>query len=350
MKTLHTRIHDPSFLALNRQGKIAKEQKTALISASASTHGGWLGLLLAAVVMVLVVREFGKPIIRMGKSGEVLGAAILLAVLVASYLAVHGLFLILERLRWVGVRVERREGRVEFREGHYLPEAGGKTLRSVFGDAFHLSPGPHIFYCAKGSAWILAVEEAGSAVRGAMAGDAATTEGVVDLAEVGRALAMTLGFSADDLQVNRQGRISRHQRKRLRRAMRSGFYGTVLGAGFAAFMIVYGPLLHPEKPKLPFFVAAGLGALALVMSFKDLAAELADSVGGAVRCREGKVTRYTQSSSGGRSRRTYHYFALEDLRFSVSSAAYEALIEGLTYRVFYLPRTRMLVGIEPVGA
>jgi hypothetical protein len=60
------------------------------------------------------------------------------------------------------------------------------------------------------------------------------------------------------------------------------------------------------------------------------------------------VSRYTESSRSGRRSRIYYYFALEGLRFSVSSAAYEALIEGLTYRVFYLPRTQMLVGIEPL--
>ncbi len=347
---------------MNRDGKIAKEQKTALISASASTHGGWLSLLVAAVVVGVIVVQFGKPITHMGKTGEVLGAAIIVAVLIASYLLVHAVFVALERLRWLGVRVERREGRVEFREGHYLPEADGKTLSSVFGDAFHLAPGPYVFYCAKHSKWILSAHSAASAARSAAAGSAAGVSDIsemlsagnvgaaerVDLTEVQRALGMTLGFTPEDLQLNRQGRISRHQRKRLRREMRSGFYGTVLGGGFAGFMIVYGPFLHPEKPKLPFLVAAGFGVLALVMSFKDLAAGLADSLTGSVRSAEGRVARYTESSHGGRSSHTYHYFAVEGLRFSVSSAAYEALIEGFNYRAFYLPRTRMLLGLEPL--
>ncbi len=348
MKTSRTGIHNPEFLALNRQGKIAGEQKAALISASASTHGGWLGLLLAGVGMVVVVLAFGKTISRMGKTGEVLGAAILVAILIVSYLIVHEIFVGLEHLRWLGVRVERREGRVEFRNGHYLPEANGKTLYSVFQDAFNLSPGPCVFYCAKGSKWILALERPGGAA--ATAGEAAADAGPVDLAEVQRALGMTIGFNPDDLQLNRQGRISHRQRRRLLGLMRSGLYGTVLGAGFAGFLLVYGFLLHPEKPKLPFVAGAGFGVLAMVMSFKGLAAGLADSLAGSVRSGEGRVTRFTETRRGGRSSYTDYYFGLDELRFSVSSVAYEALIEGLTYRVFYLPRTRMILGMEPLSS
>ena len=359
MKTSHSGIHDPAFVTLNRDGKIAKEQKSALVSASASTHGAWLGLFIAFVAMGFIALQYGKTISRMGRTGEILGAGIILAAIVISYLLVHALFVLLERVRWLGARVERREGRVEFRQGHYQPEANGKTLQSVFGDAHNLMPGPYVFYCAKHSRWILSVEKAGtgasqavadlaaSDVGGILAAGSAVAAGI-DLAEVQRALGMTLGFSTPDLELNRQGRISRRQRKYLWKDMRSQLYGAVLGGGFAGGLILYGPILHPEKKMLPFFVAAGFGVLAALMSLKGLVSAFADSTSGAVKSAEGKVTRYSQSTGSGRSSRTSYYFALGDLNFSVSNAAYEAMIEGLTYRAFYLPRTRTLLALEPL--
>jgi hypothetical protein len=355
MKTSHTGIHDPAFLELNRAGKIAKEQKAALISASASTHGAWLGLLIAFVAMGAIAMQFGKTISPMGRTGEILGAVLVLACIVLSYLLVHMFFVMLEHVRWLGAGVARREGRVEFRQGHYLPEANGKTLQSVFGDALNLMPGPYVFYCAKHSKWILSVERAGSAAANLAATDAAgilaagsPAAAGVDQAEVQRALGMTVGFSTEDLELNRQGRMSRRQRKMARRNMRSQLYGAVVGGGFAGGLIVYGPILHPEKKMLPFFVGAGFGVLALVMSLKGIISDIADTFSGAVLSAEGKVARYTRSGSSGRSSQTYYYYGLGDMNFSVSSAAYEALIEGLTYRVYYLPRSKMLLALEPL--
>jgi hypothetical protein len=347
MSDRRTGIHDASFVALNREGKIAPEQKQALVNSSASTHGTLLGFLIWGAATVFIVLRFGKPIQSMGRTGEVLGMAIIVGVLIVSFLLVAALFRMLERVRWIRVRVQPREGKVEFRNGHYHPTANGKILRSVFNDETSLSPGHYVFYCPHGSSWILSAESTASAA--AVAEGKPASPGV-DLAEVQRALSLTLGFGAADLELNRQGHTSRRQRRMLYREIRSEIYGVTLGAGFAAAMIIYGPFLHPEKPMLPFFVAAGFGALAVAMSLKGLSAGFADAFARSVKSAEGQVGRYTRSSGSGRSSHTVYYYSLGDLNFTVGSAAYEALIEGLTYRVFYLPRTKMLIGIEPISS
>jgi hypothetical protein len=345
-----TGIRDALFLALNREGKIAPEQKHALVNATASTHGTLLGFLIWGAATVFIVVQFGKPIQRMGKTGEVLGMAIIVGVLIISFLLVHLLFKILERVRWFRVRMTPREGKVEFRNGHYVPTANGKILRSVFNDESSLPPGHYVFYCPRGAPWILSAESAaGTATAAREGGVTAAGQGGVDLAEVQRALSMTFGFGAEDLELNRNGHTSRRQRRKLYREIRSELYGASLGTVFAGGLILYGPILHPEKPMLPFFVAAGFGALAVVMSLKGLTAGFADAFARSVKSAEGQVARFTESSGSGRSHHTYHYYALGDLRFSVGSAGYEALIEGLNYRVFYLPRTKMLIGIEPLS-
>ncbi len=347
MSDRRTGIHDASFVALNREGKVAPEQKDALVNSTASTHGTLLGFLIWGAATVIIVLQFGKTIQRMGRTGEYLGMGIIVGVLIASFLLVAALFRVLERVRWIRVRVARREGKVEFRNGHYVPTVSGKIFRSVFNDESSLPPGKYIFYCPGGSPWILSAESTASA-SAAAEGKAASASAGIDLAEVQRALSMTIGFSAEDLELNRLGRTSRRQRRWLYREIRSEIYGATLGAGFAAAMIIYGPILHPEKPMLPFFVAAGFGALAVVMSVRGLTAGLADAFARSVKSAEGEVGRYTRSSGTGRNSRTVHYYSLGDLNFTVGRAAYEALIEGLNYRVFYLPRTRMLIGIEPI--
>jgi hypothetical protein len=38
------------------------------------------------------------------------------------------------------------------------------------------------------------------------------------------------------------------------------------------------------------------------------------------------------------------------MKFQVSGLAYTALISGLAYRIYYTPRSKTLVSIEPLGS
>ncbi len=45
----------------------------------------------------------------------------------------------------------------------------------------------------------------------------------------------------------------------------------------------------------------------------------------------------------------YNYaYEIQNMRFSVSERSYDALIEGVRYRAYYLPHSKALVNIEPL--
>ena len=45
-----------------------------------------------------------------------------------------------------------------------------------------------------------------------------------------------------------------------------------------------------------------------------------------------------------------YYFRANHMHFLVSYRAYEALLEGRTYRLFYTPKSQKLINVEPVLA
>src|SRR5262249_31577954 len=66
--------------------------------------------------------------------------------------------------------------------------------------------------------------------------------------------------------------------------------------------------------------------------------------GGSTRGEGAQVTRVTH----GRYTNTYYYYSIEGRNWLVSPEAYRALLEGRRYRLYYLPRSKKLVGIEPI--
>src|SRR5262249_10131865 len=85
-----------------------------------------------------------------------------------------------------------------------------------------------------------------------------------------------------------------------------------------------------------------LGEL-LVLSFG--LRRLADALRGEVHSVAGIVTREADSSGDGT---TYRY-KVNELKFQVSGRAYAALVSGMEYRIYYTPRSKTLVSIEPLG-
>jgi hypothetical protein len=44
----------------------------------------------------------------------------------------------------------------------------------------------------------------------------------------------------------------------------------------------------------------------------------------------------------------HYYYVIGEQRFEVNKTAYTALIDGLEYRIYYLPRTKKLISIENI--
>ena len=88
------------------------------------------------------------------------------------------------------------------------------------------------------------------------------------------------------------------------------------------------------------FVA--IGFTMVLNAFLDLNAHEPEVV-------EGAGSKITRRKSSGKSSRTVYYYIIGDHEFEVPQKAYPALLEGMSYKAYYMPRTKHLLSIEPVS-
>ena len=55
------------------------------------------------------------------------------------------------------------------------------------------------------------------------------------------------------------------------------------------------------------------------------------------------------SIAGGSGTADSYSYDIAGQRFPVSETAYHALVDGVPYRFYYLPRSKTLINIEPLG-
>jgi len=191
-------------------------------------------------------------------------------------------------------------------------------------------------------------------------------QGVPGAADAGQlpALAQANDFTLEDVQVNRQGWMSPRQRERALRAQ-----GSTIGCLIFALITVGGAIIGGLGISGGIF---GLGApngftvLALVLAWLGLSALLTflASRGTRKQLGDGRVVfldgfvereRHEYTNSDGVTSTSYAYVvyqpqpnAVNQQRFSVTGAAFHALLPGLRYRVYYVPTSNKLVSIEPL--
>ncbi len=147
------------------------------------------------------------------------------------------------------------------------------------------------------------------------------------------------------LKPNQAGQQSAPQRFSLIKEVSSNTFW----AGVSAIVwLVISYLAVSRKEWTVFLVASVLWVFVLIALVSSIRKELGDLLSGRVQVEEGWVTKTSQHVSSGRSSTTYYYYMVNQQRLQVSSRAYNAMIEG-NYRVYYLPKTRDLVNIDPVS-
>jgi len=189
-------------------------------------------------------------------------------------------------------------------------------------------------------------------------------------------LSKALPFSAESLEANRKGELSKEQIKQLTgQVARPALLMFLLGVGpffvwtcivagqqqlsFAsAFPVLLGQLTHTQN----LFDAQGSRGAMLVLGsfvvFLGLAAFLAfrvpwalyfDLLDRGVDKQEGRVTarEETVNRANGRDPIEKYFFSLRYLNMPVSLAAYRALENGSMYLVYLTPRSQVLLSIEP---
>jgi len=373
-----SQLFDSTSVSANRHGELTHEQQNAYVNASTSGKGGWLTLALAGVIIVVIVLEFGRQLAKLQGAAQILGFAIIIGVLVVCSLLVSRLYAIPARARIARAHVERKQGQVVFQGDEYRAIADGKPLNSIFGDTSHLLPGSYVFYCLTGTRWLVSMEKLPDEIQGSampfdpdqvadqiaeripdkykeMFADVAAQkiesmkrESSFDLNGLRAALASAIGFSAESLEANRQGKLSHNQKRGLRRQggsyLRYGLLFLIFLVAFLAYSVInHKPLdLGGYLAVIVFF--GGIGLVLIYLSYRDSA----DIRRGIVEMTEGSVHKFTRSSGGGRSSHTYHYYGINNMSFEVGHAGYEALIEHVNYRIYYTPTSKKLMSIEPI--
>lgn len=167
-------------------------------------------------------------------------------------------------------------------------------------------------------------------------------------------LAQTNKFRVEDLPENRRGLLTGAQKFRLLRRMLKpvlifALIGLIFVALFIALAVVdengyYLRAVLSQSGWRILLIVVMVAALTIAFLWRssELILDLRD---GRVASAEGHVTKTMSFYDKGGAM----FYGLGGMKFAVSNQAYNALIEGTTYRIFYTPRSKFLVSIEPTG-
>lgn len=222
-------------------------------------------------------------------------------------------------------KVEAGEGQVVWRGNSYRAMQNGRPLKTQVG--FTLEPGNYTLYFLPKSRWLVAAQR-----QVLQTAEAPTLQ---------RVLAKVLRCDEEALEANRKGELGDGQRRYLLFVCAANFFAALVALALAGWVLIN----SQANPSNDFFSSGFLVAGAAVFAggfFVLRGFRLGrDLMGGAVRVAEGRGDR---SASGGRSP-SFHY-EVGDEKFSVSSAAYIAFVEGKQYRIYYLPYSKRIVNVE----
>ena len=223
-------------------------------------------------------------------------------------------------------------GHVEFVASRYRARVPGRSLDLT---GFNLAAGSYDFSYLPLSGRVVAAELA--------AADSPTQA----QDELRHALAVANRFNLDDLPAYREGWQGAGAFRRLRRLWSTTGWLLLLALGLLMlFVYMTVGVVPSDLAPLVFVVAMFVFLWALGSGLGPLG-RTPDVLGGQVRSARGEVRKRLRVTHGRYTTMLY-YYTLDGQDWLVSAEAYRALIEGQRYRVYYLPRSKKLVGIEPL--
>jgi hypothetical protein len=165
--------------------------------------------------------------------------------------------------------------------------------------------------------------------------------------ELLHALAQANHLNLDDLPALRQGNLGQSSPRRLRRLwlIPVAWLGSALVVGLLFGAVLAADVGRDVAPLL--FVIAIVGGICGLFAAIGAISPTLDLLGGKVSSAEGVVEK-TVRQTYGRGASTFYYYRLGRQSWLVSPEAYRALLTGRTYRIYFLPRSQALLGIEPV--
>ncbi len=335
MQTYQNVDDDPASLAANRAGQITPQQRKRVSRLSVLVG---LPVLAGAIWFFLVmgIRLPGVAWETLTTPDESASVSLRLLLALAALfpdLIVGGvaLWACMRLSRWLRLEydlsqstIAYAEGQVTFSSKGYVAAAAGRRFLALNGNkVVNLAPGAYRFYYLRSSRRLLSAEPL------------ARYTAAQPQAPLLETLASVHGFNLGDLEMNRQGWISARQRSKL---LRSAVLWVVFTLAGTAALLFWGP----DDLELGGLVILLL--LALLLLYIGYA-HYADMLRGRVAMLEGVVV--SNKQSGDEGGHTYHYVIGRE-SFLVSESAYLALISGLPYRVYYGPKSKKLLSIEPL--
>jgi len=224
--------------------------------------------------------------------------------------------------------VSQAPGSVEWYRSNYRVVAEGRQLKMMSG-VVALSPGNYHFYFLPRSGYILSAESLGQA------------DPNQSLQSV---LNTVFRFDPNDLALNLQGQLGESQVSRLQKEMWTyAIIGIVL---VSAFTIVPLAVMFSSRtqssawiPTLIFFSVDVFVVIVFAFLAWRVWSDLSDR---RVEMLNGVMRKYMVR---GNKSSTY-YIAIGNKKFSVGIPQYNSVIEGRVYRLYYTPRSSVVIGIE----
>ena len=332
-------LTDPDVIAAHQRGEIMPVQRVGL--GSDMHFKGLVALAFAfLIVLVLCVLEAAAFIAQRpnltGMPADAL-AIIAIPILVAG---AWGAFATLFLARFLLIRhelstgqVKQAEGQVVWKGQNYAVKIPGRRLKFLC--KLNLLPGSYRFFYLPRTGWLLSAE------RLTGVGEEQTMR---DLLKI---LAQANHFSLTAVAVNRAGRLADDQIWRLVRPM-VDYVIVGLFTGCMALGVLYSLSIGQRDWAI---VSGGFGALGLLLLGIRSTLLLKQDLGSMADARARQVTLDTGDVKAIEitGEATSYYYQINRQRFAVSHQGYNALIAGIPYRLYYAPRSKKMVSIEPLA-
>lgn len=337
----NTNLLNPQALEANRRGEITETQKQRL-----NASHGWEQV-LGAVIAIFMLGSSVCFLSVLFISGSITSVLIPLLVTGAFFLL---LLLMVGRSLWklwdsgakfrrdqTNRAIRQGQGQLSYDEKKYVFQASGRNLALPAGSASGLVPGAiYRVYYLEESSFLLSAEEISPATPGQTR------------AALGEILAAANGFSFEDLAANRNGEVTAAQhRKALPNAIGGAIFCLVALALLIPSIL---SALSPEGETSSWPVFAIMAVIFLLIGAFMLLNALIDMLSSSAPKQVQGMGHKEKRRSGGKNRTTHYYYVVGGQSFQVKHAAYMALIDGLEYRVYYLPRTKRLISIEALDS
>jgi len=339
----HTNLLDSYNLEANRRGEITETQKQRL-----NASFNWV----QGLAVLIVILFFGGTVCFISSipvlAGEELESGSLLVLLV-----VGGVFLFVSlfggRNLWgmldTAIKLRRdqanrvirqAQGQLSYHKKGYIFQVDERKLTLPPQGTGGLLPAvTYRVYYLEESGILLSAEEVFPA----------------GLAQVRAALDEILaganGFSLEDLAANRNGEATAAQRRKVLGRVIAGLVMIVMALGFSV-IVIFGTLDGVQGEPIFVLMFGAFLVIFLLAGIALLAKALLDLFISAPQQAQG-VGRKEKRVSGGKHRTTRYYYLVGGESFEIGSRAYTALIDGLEYRVYYLPHTKSLIAIETLS-